>query len=89
MKFSETFDANPLKFHEIQWNKRLKYGDVHYEAEVEYSKYNFDYLTNIINNKKANMVRKKNGSRSILKYSIFKSTEIYLRITSHNEASDQ
>ena len=30
-------------FHEIQWNKRLKYGDVHYEAEVEYSKYNFDY----------------------------------------------
>ena len=21
----------------------MKYGDVHYEAEVEYSKYNFDY----------------------------------------------
>jgi len=34
---------NVSSFHEIQWNNQLKYKDVHYEAEVEYSKYNFDY----------------------------------------------
>ncbi len=27
---------------DLQWNKDIKYGDIHHETEVEFSKYNFD-----------------------------------------------
>jgi glycyl-tRNA synthetase alpha chain len=28
---------------DLQWNDHIKYGDIHHETEVEFSKYNFDF----------------------------------------------